>query len=112
MGTTGDVAPVDLTYEEDIVPSLSLSDLADSFGVPDIVKIDCEGNEWNVLSDPVAPSVSVLVGEWHPNESAVLRGAPQVTYSRADIDRLLGATHAISYSGPERGPGGFRCVLR
>ena len=46
------------------------------------------------------------------SESAVLRGAPQTTYSRADIDRLLGPTHDIMYSGPEGGPGGFRAEMR
>jgi len=112
VGTTGGVAPVDLTYDEMTVQSLSLSELAEMFGVPDIVKIDCEGSEWSILSDPAAPLVSLLVGEWHPNESAVLRGAPQTTYSRADIDRLLGPTHDIMYSGPEGGPGGFRAEMR
>ena len=72
----------DEAHEEEEIIAYSLRDLANFGGdTPSFVKIDCEGGEWAVLSDPLAADIPVIVGEWHN-----VRGHVQT-----DIASLLGA---------------------
>ena len=87
------------------VPSHSLSDLIGDETVA-LLKIDCEGGEYAFLDDPAVAQVQRIVGEWHPNRP---EGG---SASREDITALLGATHDVTFTGPEGGPGGFVAVRK
>lgn len=71
------------------------------------VKIDCEGGEWGILHELTA--VPLIVGEIHPVPLPDGEAG-----SRARLERILGATHDITYGGPEGSPAawGFRAVRR
>jgi FkbM family methyltransferase len=50
------------------VPEVSLHVLCQFLGwVPDILKLDCEGGEWDVFNDPACQEVPLIVGEYHPS---------------------------------------------
>jgi len=70
------------------------------------IKIDCEGGEWPVLHEMAA--VPLIVGEIHP--VPLPDGAAG---SRELLNAILGATHDITYGGPEGSPAawGFRAQL-
>lgn len=85
------------------VEQLSLTDLVREYGLPSIIKTDCEGGEWALLSDEAAKTVPLIVGEWHPRGE--YRG-------QVDVVALLGETHDVTFSGPEGGPGGFTARRR
>lgn len=86
----------------DDVPCVSLSAVARPYGVPSFLKIDCEGGEWDTLTDPIVASIPVIRGEWHPTNG----------HTQDDFRRLLEPTHVLTFSGPVAGPGGFEAVLR
>jgi FkbM family methyltransferase len=65
------------------------------------MKIDCEGCEWGVLTDPTVSEVPRIHGEWHN----------VLGKSQADLVALL-PDHEVTFSGPEGGPGGFVAVRR
>jgi FkbM family methyltransferase len=68
---------------------------------PDILKIDTEGAEWAFLAHDAA-LLPRIVGEWHPVRQ----------HTQAEFAALLAATHDVTFSGPENGPGGFVAVAR
>jgi FkbM family methyltransferase len=84
------------------VPGVSLREMMQEYGIPDIVKLDCEGGEWHWLGEPEITQVPLIVGEWHPVDG----------WTRDDVVAALGITHALTFSGPDAGPGGFRAELR
>jgi FkbM family methyltransferase len=65
-----------------------------------LAKVDVEGGEYAFLDTRAVSAVDEFVGEWHP-----VRGN-----TRDSIVKLLGRTHALSFNGPEEGPGGFCAV--
>ena len=67
-----------------------------------LVKIDCEGCEFRVLTDPAIARVDIFVGEWHPNGHK----------TQAMLRDLLEPTHDVTFSGYEAGPGGFSATRR
>lgn len=68
-----------------------------------LVKIDCEGCEWSVLTDPAVARVDRFVGEWHPTGGK----------TQADLLGLLSGTHDVTWDGPHpEGPQGFVAVRR
>lgn len=85
------------------IATVTLQELVDEFGLPYAVKIDCEGGEWDLLSEPIAGEVQVISGEHHPlqpgNSTEHLKG-------RAEILELLDATHVVSFTGPADGSAG------
>lgn len=85
--------------EERTVACRSLSSLMDGQEWQ-FAKIDCEGCEWGLLSDPAVAALPLIIGEWHPTGGHV----------RTDLHDLLGQTHRLTFSGPEAGPGGFVAV--
>ena len=85
-----------------VVPAASLSGMIQTYGIPDIVKLDCEGGEWAWLAEPEITLVPLIVGEWHPTDG----------HTAKDVASLLGGTHAVEFTGPIAGPGGFRAVKR
>ena len=90
-------------HREVTYPALGLADLTKE---PIAwLKIDCEGGEWGFLDDPLIAQVERIVGEFHP----VLLPDGE-TGSRARLEQLLGATHEITYAGPEAW--GFTAVRR
>lgn len=121
VGSTHRDAPVDQTYREAIVPSLSLGALATVYGIPDVIKMDCEGGEWPWLSSAFIGDVGLIVGEWHPWDTIAGSGGVggfrghrdgDGGWTRATIESLLRDTHSVTFSGPEAGPGGFRAEKR
>jgi FkbM family methyltransferase len=121
VGVTHKDAPVDQTFRELEVTSLSLSDVIADHGSPHVIKLDCEGGEWPWLADPAMRDVELVVGEWHPWSNTEgtagvggFRGnrGREVAIGRGLITELLGATHSLEFSGPTGGPGGFRATRR
>jgi FkbM family methyltransferase len=92
-------------HDETEVYCLSLTVIVAAYGVPEFLKIDCEGCEYSFLDDPATRQVPLIIGEWHPVPWSG-RGM-----TRDDIRSLL-PFHDVAFSGPESGPGGFRAVLR
>jgi FkbM family methyltransferase len=84
------------------VPSITLAWLCDLYGVPDIMKIDCEGGEWAWIDEPAIQDVPLVVGEWHPVAGHEL----------ADFDYRMNPYFYVEYTGPVAGPGGFRAGSR
>lgn len=98
---TTSTAPGDGTWVEKLVPSYSLTHLCHCYGVPDILKVDCEGGEWAVLADRAIDAVPLIVGEWHPVDG----------HGRDEVVTLL-SKHDVIFTGPEAGPGGFTARRR
>lgn len=84
-------------HDERTVACVSLG----SLGPIDFAKIDCEGCEWSVLTDPAVSAIPRIHGEWHN-----VRG-----HVRDDLVALLPG-HVVTFSGPVDGPGGFVAVQR
>ncbi len=82
-------------------PSYSISTLLELAEAEEFsfLKIDCEGCEAKVLTDPAVAKVARIVGEWHP-----------WYMDEAGLHELLDATHQVRTWGT--GPGGFEAVRR
>lgn len=88
------------------VPCISLAELAytyEALGPPAIVKVDCEGGEWDALPEIVALSSPRVVGEWHP---VCGRGSADEL-----VDAFSEAGYEVTTTGPAAGPGGFLALL-
>ena len=101
------------TVQADTVPhqivtyaALGLGDLIDDREV-EWTKIDCEGGEWGFLADGGLVHLATIVGEFHP--TALPDGT---TGSQDRLRALLEPTHAVTFTGPQSGPGGFTAVRR
>jgi FkbM family methyltransferase len=95
-------SPGELAHETATYTAVGLSELVEDYGPIRFLKIDTEGAEWAFLESPAVAQVKTIAGEWHP-----VRGHVQ-----SDIVDLLGATHRVTFSGPDSGPGGFRAERR
>lgn len=82
-----------------VSPCYTLQDVIDEVGIPDIIKLDCEGGEWSWLSEPCISEVQLIVGEWHPTDGHVQHDV---------VEAFLDTPHTLEFSGPDAGPGGFR----
>jgi FkbM family methyltransferase len=82
------------------VPGVSLSAIVAEFGPITLMKIDCEGCEWQFLADPAVGQVAEIRGEGHP------RGGKRLRHIRD----LLGTHDVTLDEGLDFGP--FRAVLR
>jgi FkbM family methyltransferase len=93
-----------LEHDTAVVECYSLTDLLGLFDIDRLalLKIDCEGGEWGILTDPAVSRIDLIIGEWHP-----VLGLG----SQARIVGLL-PDHDVTFSGPEGGPGGFRATFR
>ena len=85
-------------HDELTVACVSLGALAPI----DFLKIDCEGCEWKVLTDPTTAAIPRIHGEWHSVNG----------HTAADLSVILGGSHSLTFSGPVEGPGGFVAVRR
>ena len=94
-------------HDETEVPVYSQHALNVLAGEPfSFVKIDCEGGEWGWLQDDAVRDLAHIRGEWHPVPYTG-RGMTQ-----GDLTDALGETHAVTFTGPVAGPGGFEAVRR
>lgn len=66
-----------------------------------LLKIDCEGGEWDFFDSPDVERVPLIIGEWHPRGNG----------SRERLTAYL-SPHDIAFDGPLEGPGPFRAALR
>lgn len=82
------------------VKSVSLDDLMDGLDTLALLKVDCEGCEWDVLRSPRVKDVKIIIGEWH--------NGPRLAGLRA----LLDATHVVTQTGGHDDVGTFRAVAR
>lgn len=100
------------------VPTTTLSKLVDEFGMPDIIKTDCEGGEWQLFRDICVNEVPLIVGEWHDLAKGYIENETgewvetEAGYAREDILKFLGKSHRVTFSGLSEGAGGFRAVRR
>ena len=83
-----------------VVPAYTIDDLAPVDDIA-LVKLDCEGGEWNFLDDSHVGRIERIVGEWHPwpDDSKDATEA---------LMRRLGDTHDIEMLEHET----FRAVRR
>ena len=81
-------------------PALTVRDLLEH-GVPDFVKIDTEGAEWDFFDSAYTSQLPLIVGEWHPIGGRTV----------ADVAQLFPDHRYVTFTGPQAGPGGFRAVL-
>ncbi len=119
VGSSNRNAPIDQLYEEREVPCYSLWDMVKDYGIPDVVKIDCEGGEWPWLMSVFAKKIPLWVGEWHPwcdddpEGAGSFKGAARHGSFTYDVlSSILFDSHVVTFTGPEAGPGGFRATLR
>lgn len=92
------LAEPDTPHQTRVYPGQPL----DRFTPLAFLKIDAEGAEYDFLDSPAVSDVETIVGEWHNNDGHVL----------GDMLSLLDATHVVTFTGPQAGPGGFRAVRR
>ena len=93
------------------IPTYSYSDLAELYGVPSFIKIDCEGAEFAFLRDRAVDAVPLILGEWHNIPHSGRERSDQ-----ADFLAMLPA-HEVEWIPDHgvvcvEGPGGFRAVRR
>ena len=81
-------------------PVVTLDELVKRRGPFSLLKIDCEGGEWDFLDTPSVRFIETIVGEWHER-----RG-----FGIARLHDLLDATHSVEASGTGSGP--FRALRR
>jgi FkbM family methyltransferase len=96
------------------VETRTLQDLVDQYGAPDIIKVDCEGGEWEMLKEDCIHDVPLITGEWHDRAHGYLGSGgwveTQSGYKQKDVLDLL-PNHAVTFTGPDNAAGGFRAVL-
>lgn len=89
---------VDRYQKVAVVPSLSGADVLREAGDPvDFMKVDCEGPEWEFLTDPALVAVQNIFGEWHHT------GGTRDEF--VAVASMYGGT--VEFDGPEAGPGYF-----
>jgi FkbM family methyltransferase len=89
-------------------PVVTLDGLMAEHGIDEValLKIDCEGCEWNFLNTPAVAKVQTIVGEYHGGELTKIPDA------RERLTELLGATHDIEWLREEPIIGTFEAVRR
>jgi FkbM family methyltransferase len=85
-------------HDTETVPSVTLSSIIGD-GAP-FLKVDCEGCEWDLLSDKAIRKVERIVGEGHP--------ADWLKRVHAALDK----THEVTVLTDFGGPGTFQAVRR
>lgn len=84
----GNLGEGDSEHTDDIV-SMSLTAIQRGIGKPlALMKLDCEGCEWDALADPAISQVEMIVGEFHATGRA--KGMTRV-------QDLLGDTHRVFF---------------
>lgn len=87
------------------VPTVSLASLLEiAGGEIDAMKLDCEGCEWHLLTEPDIGRVGTIFGEWH--------GHPIAGDGYAAIVDLLAETHDVESRRHLGGTGTFWAVRR
>jgi FkbM family methyltransferase len=87
--------------------AVSLDSLLERFGIDELelLKIDCEGCEWQFLDTPAVAKIKTIVGEYH--------GRPSEVDPRRRLEEMLGATHhVIPWSDDAYDIGSFEAVRR
>lgn len=82
------------------VKAISLDTLMEGLERLTLLKIDCEGCEWQFLRSPRVADVDLIIGEYH-NAGGL-----------ASLQALIGATHDVWQTGGSDDIGMFRAVRR
>ena len=82
--------------------AIGLAEMVEELGDIALLKIDCEGAEFDFLDDPAIGRVERIVGEAH-----AVNG-----HRGGDIAQLLHATHVVTFTGNPTGTCGFMAVRR
>ena len=91
-------ADPEVDVDRHMVKAVSLDDLMDGIDRVSLLKIDCEGCEWNFLRSPRVADVDLIVGEYHNGGGL------------ESLRHLIGATHRIDQTGGQHDIGTFRAV--
>ena len=77
------------------VPAVSLDSLISTYGIEEValLKIDCEGCEWDFLDTPAVAHIVSIVGEYH----TVLYESSQPHRRREAMVELLAKTHTVTF---------------
>ena len=90
------------------VPVISLPELIGEYGDISLMKIDCEGAEWEFL-DADCSRVDKIVGEFHALLPDDINYTP---YVRDQLELMLFKTHSVTFWSDETVVGAFDAVRR
>lgn len=95
------------------VPTVTLTDLVRDHGLPYLIKMDCEGGEWHLLSEPIIAEVEVITGEYHPwVDDALFDQESYFTDNVGEVRKRLEATHDLTFHGPDGMDAGHFLAIR
>lgn len=82
------------------VPQVTLASLIEAYGVPYLMKLDCEGGEWSVLAEPEAAQVPYITGEYHPWAGSPLGVVDEFRDMHSMILDRIGGSHDVTFPDP------------
>lgn len=82
------------------VKAISLDTLMEGLDRLALLKLDCEGCEWQFLRSPRVADVEIIVGEFHNGGGL------------AALTALIGETHEVTQTGGSEDIGTFRAIRR
>lgn len=91
----------DSVSETHKVPGIDLDTIVEiTGGAIELLKIDCEGCEWQFLKSPALAKVNIIIGEYH-NKGGL-----------ASLQKLIAKTHTVEQTGGGDDIGMFMAVRR
>lgn len=100
----GGMVPANETSRTIACPAISLGAICERFGIVEVslLKTDCEGCEWFVLTSPAVARVRRITGEMHVSSHG----------DAAYLHRLLDPTHEVTIAKPDLNVSLFEAVRR
>jgi FkbM family methyltransferase len=99
VGNTGHGLPREgYTPEHTVeVEEFTLGYLVEEYGLPYLLKLDCEGGEWAVLAEPIIADIPVIVGEYHPWAGNPTGVTEEFTDNHEHLLALLDLSHRVVF---------------